>query len=65
MTIYTANPLQDHRWDELVQHPRASVFHTREWLEALNQTYGYEPILLITSPEHSPLRNGVVFCKVF
>jgi lipid II:glycine glycyltransferase (peptidoglycan interpeptide bridge formation enzyme) len=65
MSVYTSNPLQDNRWDEFVQrHPHASVFHTREWLEALTQTYGYEPILLTTTPKHHALNNGLVFCKV-
>jgi hypothetical protein len=65
MSVYTINPLQDRRWDEFVRcHPRASVFHTREWLEALNRTYGFEPILLSTAPEHSSLNDGVVLCTV-
>jgi len=40
------------------------VFHRREWLAALNNTYGYEPILLTTTPPFRPLKNGVVFCKI-
>ncbi len=46
MTVYTLNPLEDPRWAEFLQrHPRASVYHTPGWLEALHRTYGYEPIV--------------------
>jgi hypothetical protein len=65
MSVYTTNPLQDRRWDEFVRcHPRASVFHTREWLEALNRTYNYKPVLLTTGSKDSPLNNGIVLCQV-
>jgi lipid II:glycine glycyltransferase (peptidoglycan interpeptide bridge formation enzyme) len=58
-------PLESSRWSELVQkHPRSSVFHTVQWLEALRRTYGYEPIVVTTSPPGSELQNGLVFCKV-
>jgi hypothetical protein len=65
MSVYISNPFEDRRWDEFVGwHPRASVFHTPAWLEALRQTYGYEPLLLTTSSQSAPLSNGLVFCKV-
>jgi len=64
-TVYTFNPLEDPRWAEFVQrHPRASVFHTTGWLEALRRTYGYEPIVYTTSPPGAMLTNGIVFCRV-
>jgi CelD/BcsL family acetyltransferase involved in cellulose biosynthesis len=59
------DPLRDPSWFALVEkHPRASVFHTPEWLEALRRTYGYEPIVLTTSSPGRELANGVVFCRV-
>ena len=58
------DPLADTRWDDLVErHPRASVFHSRGWLEALQRTYRYEPIVLTTS-ERGPLENGLALCRV-
>ena len=58
-------PLLDARWDEFLQrHPRASVFHSTEWLKALWKTYGYKPVVYTTSPAGQALQNGVVFCKV-
>src|SRR5580698_406418 len=58
-------PLEDNRWSDLVQkHPRSSVFHTVQWLEALSRTYGYRPLVVTTSPSGSELRNGLVFCEV-
>jgi hypothetical protein len=63
--VYTFNPLSDLRWHELVvKHPKASVFHQCGWVRALATTYGYEPLVLTTSPSDQPLSNGVVFCRV-
>jgi lipid II:glycine glycyltransferase (peptidoglycan interpeptide bridge formation enzyme) len=65
MTIHAVNPLKDTRWREFVlKHPRATVFHSMPWLEALRRTYGYEPIVFTTSPPSTELKNALVFCKV-
>jgi CelD/BcsL family acetyltransferase involved in cellulose biosynthesis len=59
------DPLKDRRWDEFVsQHPRASVFHSSAWLEALSRTYGYQPVAYTTSAAGKALENGMVFCRV-
>lgn len=63
--VYCFRPLQDSRWERFLQwHCRSSVFHTAEWLEALRQTYGYEPIALTTSPPEADLQNAAVLCRV-
>jgi CelD/BcsL family acetyltransferase involved in cellulose biosynthesis len=63
--IYAIDPLRDPRWAEMVErHPRASVFHTPGWLEALRRTYGYEPVVYTTSPPRADLTDGVVLCRV-
>ena len=65
MRIYQLDPTQDPRWAKLVeQHPRGSVFHSVAWLQALRQTYGYEPVAFTTSPPTSELKNGLVLCRV-
>jgi len=65
MIVYTLDPLEDPRWRELVaRHSLASVFHTVEWLTALHQTYGYEPVAFTTSEPGAALQDGVVFCQV-
>ena len=65
MTIHIVNPLSDSRWDDLVtRHPKASVFHVRGWLEALSRTYGYEPLVLTSTPPGRPLSDGIVLCRV-
>lgn len=62
---YHLDPTKDSRWSELVErHPRASVFHTAAWLQALRCTYGYEPVAFTTSPPTGDLKNGLVFCRV-
>ena len=64
-TVYRVDPLTDPRWDDFVEkHPRASVFHTSDWLEALRRTYGYQPVAYTTTPPGIKLTNGVVFCQV-
>lgn len=65
MPGYRIDPLQDARWEEFLQtHPRASIFHTPGWLEALRRTYGYEPVVFTTSPPSQQLANGIVFCRI-
>ena len=65
MAVYKLNPLYDSRWPDFVgRHPRASIFHTRGWLEALHGTYGYEPIAYTTSAPGTSLANGIVFCRI-
>jgi hypothetical protein len=65
MSIYQLDPIRDLRWPELLERDsRASVFHTRGWLEALRRSYGYDPVVLTPSAPHQELTNGIVFCRV-
>jgi Acetyltransferase (GNAT) domain len=65
LTAHEFQPLSDPRWPRFLdRHPRASIFHTAEWLEALRRTYGYEPAGFTTSPPGTELRNALVFCRV-
>jgi CelD/BcsL family acetyltransferase involved in cellulose biosynthesis len=65
LDVYELNPLSDSRWDELVQvHPRASVFHSANWLRALHAVYGYEPVVLTTCAPSQHLTGGLVFCRI-
>jgi lipid II:glycine glycyltransferase (peptidoglycan interpeptide bridge formation enzyme) len=63
--LYRIDPLKDPRWELFLNdHPHASVFHSRAWLEALRRTYGYDSIAYTTSSPAEDLQNGVVFCRV-
>jgi len=65
MTVYEINPLRDPRWQDLIdRHPRASVFHSNGWLDALRRTYGYEPVAYTTSGQDEPLKNGLLLCRI-
>src|SRR5205823_9727858 len=65
MTVWQINPVQDSRWPGLLErHPRATVFHTPAWLEALRRTYGYEPAALTTAAPGENLTDGLVFCRI-
>src|SRR5215213_892093 len=65
MNVHAIDPLADSRWPQFVRsHPHASVFHTREWLDALQRTYGYTPVAYTTSAPGGNLHNAVVLCEV-
>jgi hypothetical protein len=57
------DPLTDARWRDLVsRHPRASAFHTPEWLDALRRTYGFAP--RVYARDGADLSDAVLFCGV-
>ena len=63
--VYVIDPLHDARWQEFVRrHPNASVFHSSGWLQALQGTYGYEPVAFTTSAPYEKLTNAFLFCVV-
>ena len=63
--VHKIDPLQDARWGEfLSRQNQATIFHSREWLRALQLTYGYAPVVLTTSSPKECLSNAVVFCRV-
>jgi CelD/BcsL family acetyltransferase involved in cellulose biosynthesis len=63
--MYELDPVADRRWQRFLQaHPRASVFHSPEWLQALNKTYGYEPVAFVDAPPGQEISCGQVFCVV-
>jgi CelD/BcsL family acetyltransferase involved in cellulose biosynthesis len=65
MSVYQIDPIQDSRWlGFLGSHPRASVFDSPGWLEALQRTYGYDPFVLTTSQPGADLTNGLPVCRV-
>jgi hypothetical protein len=63
--LYEIDPLRDRRWMALVQrHPKATVFHTQPWLEALRRSYKYEPVVFTDAGPGEPLVNALLFCRV-
>jgi hypothetical protein len=63
--VYEIDPLQDSRWPEFLEmHHMASLFHSKEWLDALQRTYGYSGSVLTTSEPGQRLTNGLAFCRV-
>jgi hypothetical protein len=65
VSVYVADPLADNRWDDLVaQHPKASAFHKRGWLKALQLTYGYKPFVLTSAGPAEAMKDGLVFCRI-
>jgi hypothetical protein len=65
VSVYEIDPIQGPRWAEFLRwQPRASVFASPGWLEALRRTYGFDPFVLTTSPPGFELRNGLPLCRV-
>lgn len=63
--IYEIDPLRDPRWPALVdRHPHASVFHSTNWLRALQMAYRYEPVAITACPPDADLTHGLVFCRI-
>ena len=63
--INKINPLEDVRWANfLEEHTQATIFHSPEWLRALQRTYGYSPRALTTCSSGERLTNALVFCRV-
>ncbi|MBN1569653.1 MAG: GNAT family N-acetyltransferase [Acidobacteria bacterium] len=63
--VYWIDPSKDPRWAEFVnRHESSSVFHTPEWLRALQRTYGFTPLAITTSPPGNDLEDGIPFCRV-
>jgi CelD/BcsL family acetyltransferase involved in cellulose biosynthesis len=59
------NPLTDARWSQLLERDeRSSVFHSVNWLRALQKTYGYEPLAFSTAAPGAELTNALVFARV-
>jgi len=63
--VYEIDPLRDKRWLEFLgRHQSATLFHSAEWLSALQKTYGYVAGALTTSGPGDHLTNALVVCRV-
>jgi CelD/BcsL family acetyltransferase involved in cellulose biosynthesis len=63
--LYQVDPISDPRWHDLVvRSAEGSLFHSPEWLMALQQTYGYKPLVFTTTGPGNPLTSGLIFCRV-
>jgi CelD/BcsL family acetyltransferase involved in cellulose biosynthesis len=63
--LHLVDPIADPRWTQLIERDdRATIFHSPGWLQALRQTYKYEPVVHTTSRPSEPLANGIVFCRI-
>jgi hypothetical protein len=65
VSVYLIDPLTDSRWLEFIEAKQeATAFHSPAWLSALNRTYGYQPVVLTTSPAGTRLANGMAACEI-
>ena len=64
MSLICVNPLDDPRWQRLVDRHASSVFHTTAWLSVLVETYGFEAGALVLIGDDGEPRAGLPFCRV-
>jgi len=65
MTVDCIHPLTDARWKPFVERqPRASAFHTTEWLEALRHTYGFEPLAVAVVTPEGEIRSAILYSAI-
>ncbi len=63
--IIQIDPLTHDHWPEFVRnHPCASAFHSRGWLEALKGTYGYRPAAVAAFGSDGELLSAIPFCYI-
>jgi Acetyltransferase (GNAT) domain len=64
-TLFGLDPIRDSRWAAFVENHRdSSVFHSRGWLQALRDAYGYKFVVVSTCSPEQKLTNGIIFCRV-
>jgi GNAT acetyltransferase-like protein len=65
MRVGVIDPLTDPRWRTIVErHPAAGIFHTPEWLLALQRTYRYQTLAYVGLGFRDEIICGIPFCKV-
>jgi len=65
ITVNTLNPLTDVRWESFLQtQADACLFHSTAWLQALHQSYGYQPIVYTHADQQQDLQDGIVLAHV-
>jgi len=63
--VHELDPLRDPRWPRFLdRQAAASIFHGRGWLTALRRSYGFEPVVLTTTPAGRELDDGIALCRV-
>jgi CelD/BcsL family acetyltransferase involved in cellulose biosynthesis len=63
--VHPFDPLTDPRWERFVNtDPRSSVFHSRAWMQALMQTYRYQPVGYTQAAPGEEFSGALVFCRV-
>ncbi len=65
MQLEIINPLEDHRWDDFINHhDRSTFFHQTSWARVLFQTYGFTPCYLANCSADGKIASGCPFFLV-
>lgn len=63
--VFELDPLIDARWQKFIEREKQSgIFHSIEWLKALRDSFGYEPVVLTLSEPAAELQSGIPFCRI-
>ena len=63
-SVLRIDALADPRWSDLVEQRGAGLFHSREWLGALVDTYGFRPEARVLVDGHGKPLGGLPFCQI-
>jgi CelD/BcsL family acetyltransferase involved in cellulose biosynthesis len=64
MNKLTINPRHDPFWSQLIQSKESDVFHTPQWMNVIEKTYGFKILAeVILNSSNTPVA-GVQFCMI-
>lgn len=64
MRIDCVNPVQDLIWQRLAVQQPSTVFHSPEWMQVLQETYGFEIRAHVLLDHAGEPRSGIAFCSI-
>lgn len=62
--MHTLNPLTDPRWETLTKAYETDVFHSVDWLNVLNTTYGFDLQALVIENDDNKLSAGLAYAHL-
>jgi CelD/BcsL family acetyltransferase involved in cellulose biosynthesis len=64
MTIVQVNPIQDPRWQHLVERRESSLFHAPAWIDSVAATYGFQPCASLLLDAQGQPTAGIAYCTI-
>lgn len=64
MRLIALDPGSDPLWERLLAAPGATLFHSRPWIRAIRDAYGFRPVAYVAVDEAGTPKGGVAFCEI-